>query len=195
MGACLNIGLNRRAKKYSFHEKLLRILWIFGNVFFRLSPTPCFGWRRFILRCFGATIGAQVHIYPTTRILFPWRFRIGDWSAVAGHVLIYNPGEVVLGRSVTVSHGAHLCAGSHDYRRSDLPLLKLPIQVGNEAWLCADCFVGPGVRIGEGAVIGARAVIIRPVEPWTVVAGNPARTVGIRTIQEPGAQFLTSVRI
>jgi putative colanic acid biosynthesis acetyltransferase WcaF len=40
--------------------------------------------------------------------------------------------------------------------------------------------VGPGVSVGAGAVVAARAVAVRDVEAWTVVAGNPARPVGVR---------------
>jgi putative colanic acid biosynthesis acetyltransferase WcaF len=55
------------------------------------------------------------------------------------------------------------------------PLLRPPIMVGPEAWICADAFVGPGVTIGEGAIVGATAVAMNDVNPWTIVIGNPAR--------------------
>src|SRR5262249_4038578 len=97
-------------------------------------------------------------------------------------VFVYNLGPVRLGRRVTVSHRAHLCAGTHDHRRADMPLLRPPISVGDDAWICTDAFVGPGVTVGEGAVVGARAVAVRDVPAWCVVAGNPARAVGQRTL-------------
>jgi putative colanic acid biosynthesis acetyltransferase WcaF len=154
---------------------MLRFLWFFGSLLFRFSPRPCFGWRRAVLRCFGASVGRQVHVYGSTRIYFPWNLTVGDWTAIGEDALIYNLGPVTLGQKVTVSHGAHLCAGTHDYRDPQMPLLKPPIRIEDQAWICADAFVGPGVVVGEGAVVGARAVVTRDVAPWTIVAGNPAR--------------------
>jgi Acetyltransferase (isoleucine patch superfamily) len=178
----LNISTNRSAQKYTVGEQLRRVLWAFGKLLFRFSPRPCFGWRRFVLRCFGAKIGRCVHFYPSTIIYFPWNLTVGDWSAVGEDALIYNLGPVTLGEKVTVSHRAHLCAGTHDYTRLDLPLLKPPIVIRDQAWICADAFVGPGVTVGEGAVVGAHAVVVKDVEPWTVVAGNPARVIKKRTL-------------
>ena len=173
----LDISSNRKAAKYSKSEMAWRVLWSFGRILFRLSPRPCFGWRRFVLRCFGARIGRHVHIYPSTRIYLPWNLTVGDWSAIGEDALIYSLGPVTIGCQATVSHRAHLCAGTHDYRQPDLPLLKPPIVVGDQAWICADAFVGPGVTVGEGAVVGACAVTMKDVPPWTVVAGNPARVI------------------
>ena len=86
---------------------------------------------------------------------------------------------------MTISQRAHLCAGTHDHTDPALPLLKTPIIVGDQAWICADSFVGPGVSIGEGAVVGARAVAVKNVDPWLVVVGNPARPVSKRVIGTP----------
>lgn len=155
---------------------------MFFQSLFRLSPKPLFGWRRGVLRCFGARIGAEVNLHPSSRIYFPWNLAVGDWSAVGEDVLIYNLGPITIGRNVTVSHRAHLCAGTHDYTRADLPLLKPPIQIQDQAWICAEAFVGPGVVVGEGAVVGARAVVTKNVPPWTVVVGNPARVVRARQV-------------
>jgi len=179
----LDIQANRAATKYSSSEMVRRILWSFGRWLFRLSPRPCFGWRRFVLRCFGARIGARVNTYPSTRIYFPWNLTVGDWSAIGEDVLIYNLGQVTLGEKITISHRAHLCAGTHDYSQPDLPLLKPPIEIKDHAWVCADAFVGPGVVVGEGVVVGARAVVMKNVEPWAVVAGNPARVIKKRTLK------------
>ena len=177
----LDISSNRSALKYAASEQLRRVLWGCGKLFLRFSPRPCFGWRRFVLRCFGAKIGCHVNTYPSTRIYFPWNLTVGDWSAIGEDVLVYNLGPVTLGQKVTVSHRAHLCAGTHDYTQRDLPLLKPSIVIGDQTWICADVFIGPGVTVGEGAVVGARAVVTKAVEPWTVMVGNPARVVRKRT--------------
>jgi putative colanic acid biosynthesis acetyltransferase WcaF len=176
----LDIAANRQARKYSKKELLLRILWSFGQFAFRLSPRPFFGWRRLVLRCFGAKIGAHVNTYASTRVYFPWNLTVGDWSAIGEDAFIYNLGPVTLGEKVTISHRAQLCAGTHDYTRADLPLLKPPIVIKDQAWICADAFVGPGVTVGEGAIVGARAVAMKDVPAWAIVAGNPAKSVKLR---------------
>jgi putative colanic acid biosynthesis acetyltransferase WcaF len=182
----LDIAANRRAQKYSSGELRRRLLWSFGQWLFHWSPRPFFAWRRFVLRCFGAQIGEHVHIYNSAVIYFPWKFAIGDWSSVGEGALIYNLAPITIGRQVTISQRAHLCAGTHDYTRLDMPLLKPPIHVGDQAWVCADAFIGPGVNVGTGAVAGARSVVVADVEPWTVVMGNPAKTVNTRQLREAG---------
>jgi len=126
----LNVEQNRRVRKYSSGDIIRRVLWMFAQPLFRFSPRPCFGWRRFVLRCFGAKIGRSVHVYPSATIYFPWNLEAGDESAIAEHAFIYNLGRVTLGARVTISHRAHLCAGTHDHTKADFPLLRPPIHAG-----------------------------------------------------------------
>jgi putative colanic acid biosynthesis acetyltransferase WcaF len=179
----LDIAANRRARKYSRGELVRRVAWAAVWPLFRFSPRPAFAWRRMLLRLMGARVGARVHIYASATITYPWMLEIGDESAIGERALVYNLGRVTIGRRATISHQAHLCAGTHDYTDPALPLVKPPIVVGDEAWVCADAFVGPGVTVGAGAVVGARAVVLRDVEPWMVVVGNPARAVKRREIR------------
>lgn len=127
-----------------------------------------------LLRVFGAHVGRHVHIHPTVRIFVPWHLEIGDWSSIGFDALIYNLGPARIGERVTVSQRAHLCGGTHEYRDATMPLVKSPITVGDDAWICADAFIGPGVTVGPGAIVAARAVVVRGVEADTVVGGNPA---------------------
>src|SRR5512138_1192928 len=101
--AGLDIAANRKARKYSRWEMARRVAWGAGQWLVRLSPRPCFGWRRWVLRAFGARVGAHVHVYPSTRVCFPWNLVAGDWTALGEEVLIYNPGRVTIGQKVTVS--------------------------------------------------------------------------------------------
>lgn len=173
---------NRQAVKYTRSELAARVAWSLVRPLFRWSPRPFFAWRRWLLRLFGARVGRGVHVYSSAEIYMPWHLEIGDWSSIGEWALVYNLGRVTIGRHVTISHQAHLCAGTHDHSKPSLPLLKPPICIGDQAWICADAFVGPAVRVGEGAVVGARAVAVRDVEPWAIVAGNPARRIGTRAI-------------
>lgn len=178
----VDIQANRRTVKYSMREQLRRVGWALAGPLFRFSPRPFFGWRRFVLRCFGASVGRDVNIYPSARVVMPWNVAIGDWSAIGEDALIYNLGKVSIGARVTISQRVHLCGGTHDYTKADMPLIKSPIVIADNAWICADAFVGPGVTVGEGAVVGARGVVVRDVPPWAVVGGNPARVVKQRVL-------------
>jgi len=178
----LDFRANRAARKYSHSEQLGRVAWACGRWLVRLSPRPCFAFRRAVLRLFGARIGAHVHVYPTTRVCMPWNVEIGDWSALGEEVLVYSLGKVRIGRQVTVSYRSHLCAGTHDFTDAALPLLKPPVSLEDGVWIGTDAFIGPGVVVKAGAIVGARAVVVKDVEPMTIVAGNPARPIGRRAV-------------
>lgn len=105
---------------------------------------------------------------------------MGDHSCLSHQVDCYCVDKVYLGPRVTVSQYSYLCTASHDYTRSDMPLVTAPIRIEADAWVTADVFVGPGVTIGEGAVVGVRSTVLRDIEPWTVVAGHPPRVIGQR---------------
>ncbi|MDQ3523949.1 MAG: putative colanic acid biosynthesis acetyltransferase [Chloroflexota bacterium] len=182
----LDIDAARTARPYSTSEYLGRVLWAFATPLFRLSPRPCYRWRRVLLRCFGASVGREVRIHPSARIVIPWNLTIGDQASLGDRVLVYNLGRVHIGPRATVSHLAHLCAGSHDYLDPRLPLLRLPIDIGADAWVCAQGFIGPGLKVGAGAVVAAGAVVTRSVDPWTVVAGNPAKPIKQRVMRPDG---------
>ncbi len=178
----VDVAANRAAPRYSRGENARRVAWALAGPLFRFSPRPCFAWRRLLLRLFGARVGRAAHVYPTTVVAMPWNLTLGEEASLGEHVFVYDLGPVSVGARATVALRAHLCAGSHDLRRADLPLLKPPIVIGAQAFVAADAFVGPGVTVGEGAVVGARAVVVRDVAPWTVVAGNPARVIGTRSL-------------
>lgn len=171
------IDENRAAVKYTWGEQVRRVLWSLGGLLFRCSPRPCFGFRRWLLRVFGASVGRHVHVYPSTQIYFPWNLEIGEWSSIGEWALIYNLGKVTIGMRTTLSQRVHVCAGTHDYQTAAMVLVKPPVRVGDAVWICADAFIGPGVVIGEGAVVGARSVVVKDVPAWMVVAGNPARVI------------------
>ena len=173
----LDIRANRAISKYSKRELLLRVIWGFGKLVFRLTPRPWFGLRRAILRCFGAKVGGNVNIYPSALIYFPWNLEIGDDSSIGEWALIYNLGIVRIGCRTTVSQRVHLCAGTHDYTNPAMPLIKPPITIGDEVWLCADSFVGPGVIVSDRAIVAAASVVVKNVAESTIVGGNPSQVI------------------
>jgi putative colanic acid biosynthesis acetyltransferase WcaF len=178
----IDVFANRQARKWSRKEQIGRVAWALAGPLFRFSPRPFWAWRSFLLRFFGASIARDVHIYPNVQIEIPWNLEIGASAAVGARAILYSLGLIRIGPRATISQGAHLCAGTHDWRDPAMPLLKPPIEIGADAWICADAFVGPGVTIGDASIIGARAVVMRDVAPATIVAGNPAREIGKREV-------------
>jgi putative colanic acid biosynthesis acetyltransferase WcaF len=174
----LDVQANRAARKYSRHEQALRILWTFGRWLIVLSPHPCHGWRRFVLRMFGARVGHQARVHETTDIVMPWNLELGDWCAIGPQVYVYSLGRVRIGARATVSYRSHLCAGTHDFTDPTMPLLKPAVTIGEDAWVGTEAFIGPGVTVGRGAMVAARAVVVKDVEPMTLVGGHPAREIG-----------------
>jgi len=149
-------------------------------------PTPRFrtfdAWRRLLLRLFGADIASTAIIYPTARIWAPWNLQMAERSVLGDRAECYCVDRVTLHERAVVSQLAYLCAATRDIRSLDKPLVTRPIVVERDAWVCARAFVGPGVTVGEGAVVGACAVVMRDVPDWAVVAGNPAEKVRERVI-------------
>ena len=174
----LDVSQNRKEAKWTAGELVIRALWFISLPLFRLSPRQLWWWRRGMLRAFGARIGERAHVYPSVRITIPWNLEIGAEAAVGDRAILYALGPIRICERATVSQYAHLCAGTHDLTKPHRPLVKAQISIGADAWVCADAFVGPGVTVGQQSIVGARAVVMKDVAPFTTVAGNPAREVG-----------------
>jgi putative colanic acid biosynthesis acetyltransferase WcaF len=160
---------------FSSGNRWLRAAWgVVYTLLFRSSPRPCHRWRAFLLRCFGARLGANVHIYPRASIWAPWNLEFADTVAIADDAIIYNPCQVTLGSHATISQQAYLCGATHAYEDPNFPLLAFPISVCDHAWICARATVQAGVQVGDGAVLALGAVATRDLEPWTVYGGIPA---------------------
>ena len=164
----------------------MRALWI--PVWFvgaSWTPRQWKAWRRLLLRAFGARMGPGSDVRGSARVWYPPLLEVHADALVGPHVNCYTMGLIVIGRGALVSQGAHLCAGTHDIDSADFQLKARPIHVGARAWIAAEAFVGPGTRIGEGAVVGARAVAFGELKPWTVYSGNPARAIRARRHTAP----------
>jgi putative colanic acid biosynthesis acetyltransferase WcaF len=165
-------------------NKLTRSLWsIVWLLLFRPSPIPLHGWRRFLLRRFNAWVGVGVHVYPSCKIWAPWNLTMEDYSCLAPNVDCYNVAPIKLGKHATVSQYSFLCTASHDIEDPHMRLTTAPITIGEGAWITADVYIGPGITIGEGAVVGVRSSVFKDVEAWTVVAGNPAKFIKQRELK------------
>lgn len=166
------------------HRKRQLVWRLINATLFRMLALPCLRTARVaLLRLFGAQIDSTANVYASCRIWAPWLLRVGRYSCLAPHTDIYNKAPVTIGDNTVVSQRTMLCTASHDISQSTHPLITAPIMVGNSVWIAAECFVGMGVTIGEGAVVGARGCVFKDVEPWMVVGGNPAKVIKRREIK------------
>ena len=169
----------------SLKNRLMQKMWAVLSYFlFRPFISNIFnGWRISVLRIFGAKIGKGSVVYSSVYIPAPWNLTTGKFCCLGPYVQLHID-KTILGNKVTISQRAYLCSGSHDIDYLNKPFTSAPIVIDDYAWVAAEVFVGPGVTIGEGAVVGARAAVFKNVEPWTVVGGNPAKFIKKRIIKD-----------
>lgn len=171
---------------YTTANRIKRMIWtVCWTLLARPFPKSTFmPWKRFLLRLFGAKVAHTANVYASAKIFMPWNLEMKEYACIASGVDCYNAALIVVGANATVSQGAYLCTASHDIASPRHEQIEKPITIHNRAWIAADAFIGPGVTIGEGAVVGARGCVFRDVEPWTVVGGNPARFIKKRIMKE-----------
>jgi putative colanic acid biosynthesis acetyltransferase WcaF len=163
-----------------------RIIWkIINATIFRIMVGKTFRYpRNMLLRIFGAKICLKSLVYPSCKIWAPWKLEVGKYSCVGPNTELYNKASIIIKNNCIISQGSHLYTASHDYTDKLHPLIFSPIIIEDQVWVAADAFIGMGVTIGEGAVVGARAAVFKDVEPWSVVGGNPAKFIKKRKIND-----------
>ncbi|MGB5135677.1 MAG: putative colanic acid biosynthesis acetyltransferase [Prochlorococcaceae cyanobacterium] len=168
---------------FSLGNRVARVIWQWVWLLLcRPTPAPLHGWRCLVLKAFGARLGRHCHVYPDVRIWAPWNLELDDEACLGRRVICYSMDTISLGKRVVVSQGVHLCTGSHDYESPNFQLFTRPIKIEADVWICTEAFLGPGVTIGEGAVIGARSVVTRSQPAWMVCAGNPCKPIKLRKL-------------
>ncbi len=166
---------------FSLKHRLVRLLWQMAYLLlYRISPRPLHAWRSMLLRLFGAKMGPGCHFYPSGRVWAPWNLICEDSCTLADQAEIYNPSPIYLESHCIVSQQAYICGATHDYNHPDFPMISYSMRLGAYSWICARACVSPGVRVGEGAVLGLGAVAHQDLEPWTVYSGAPAVKVKMR---------------
>jgi putative colanic acid biosynthesis acetyltransferase WcaF len=145
------------------------------SLLYKPSPQIMYGWRRFLLRMFGAKIGKKVILRPSSQITYPWKLEIDDYSWVGDDVVLYNLGNIKIGSNTIISQKSYLCSGSHDYNSISFDILKKPIIIGNSCWIATDVFVAPGVEITDGVIVGARSSVFNSILEKGIYKGNPLK--------------------
>ena len=179
------IDLSQYHNALSRKNQLIRLLWTvaWGLLARPLPRSVGSGWKRWLLRLFGARIAPTAIVYSSAKVYYPANLTMEAYSCLASDVDCYNVAPIPIGANSTVSHGAYLGTASHDITDPLNHLITAPIIIKDQAWVAAGAFVGMGVTIGQGAVVGARAAVFKSVEPWTVVGGNPAKFLKKRILK------------
>lgn len=164
-----------RAASFSLGHRLYRLTWkLTWLVLARWTPSQFHRWRVFLVNCFGAQVHSSAALYPSVEIWYPANLIMGARATLGPRVNCYSMGKISIGEAAVISQGAFLCTGTHDIHRPEFQIMARPIEIGSQCWICAEAFVGPGVKVGEGAVLAARGAAFRDLNDWCVYVGNPA---------------------
>jgi len=170
---------------FRFGLRLHRAVW---NVVWKClaawTPPQFSPWRILLLKLFGARIHSGAAIAASVRVWLPRNLELGPSASIGTGVDCYNMAPIKIGARSVVSQRAFLCAGTHDISDEKFPLRVRPIVIGDDVWVASEAFVGPGVHIGNGCVLGARACAFEDLNEWTVYRGNPATIVKQRKLHK-----------
>ena len=159
---------------------IVQLWWLVQSTFFACSPQFMYGWRRFLLRCFGCKVGRNCIIRPTVRITYPWKVVIGDNSWIGDNTELYSLGEISIGKNSVISQKSYICTGSHNYLKDSFDIFSTPVSIGDGVWIATDVYVAPGVTIGNNAVVGARSSVFKDLPENSICFGSPAHVVKYR---------------
>lgn len=159
-------------------ERAMSFLWrVVWSLLCRWTPDFLWGWRRFIIRLFRGKVASTTLISSSARIEFPWNLRIGSHTRIMHGVIITCMGIVEIGEHCLISQYSHICAGTHEYRDSHMPIERAPVRIGNDVWIASDVFVGPNVTIGDNVIVGARSSVFGDMPSNIIAVGEPARKI------------------
>lgn len=163
----MNLRLN--AKKF-----LVVIMAIFLNL------SILFSIRRAILNLLGCKIGRGVTIHRGIKYFCFGGIFIGDNTTVNFGCYLDGRGGIFLGKNVNISHDVKIYTAGHNVKTCGADFFVKSVKIMDNAWIFPNALIMPGVTIGEGAVVYPGSVVVRDVENFSIVAGNPAKQVGIR---------------
>jgi len=168
---------------FSLGNRVLRVIWgLTWLLLCRFTPPPLHGWRRLVLRAFGAKVAQGARVHGSVVIWLPANLELGANCLIGPRVRLYNQGRITIGAGTVISQGAHICASSHDVRDPHFQLVLRPVQIGDGCWVAAEAFVGPGVTMRDRAVLAARGALFCDAEADTIYRGNPASPIGPRRL-------------
>jgi putative colanic acid biosynthesis acetyltransferase WcaF len=159
-----------------------RFLWYNTNVIFFNSAFPINRVKVFLLRLYGAKIGAGAIIKPRVNIKYPWKLNVGNNVWIGEEVWIDNIADVSIADNVCISQGAMLLCGNHDYKKQTFDLLLGQIVLEEGVWIGAKSTVCPGITCKSHSVLSVGSTATANLESYTIYQGNPAQKVRDRKI-------------
>jgi len=180
---------NPKNDKKSVLGKIHRLIWtIVEKTLFKYSPFFCYGWRRFLLRCFGAKIAKSATVGRLARIESPWNLTMGERSMICNHTWIMCYAPVTIGDQALVGEYSRILTGSHITNSKSYKGISSGVEIGRNAWIASCAILSSGgyktLKIGEGAIVGVGSVVLRNVKPMTIVMGNPAKYIADREFNQ-----------
>ena len=181
------MNLKRQKSPYQnpwpWWTQVLLICWRFSWLFF-CQWTPKFfnPWRVLVLKIFGANLSGMPFIHSTAMIQIPWNLNMKHRACLGENANAYSLGKIKILERATIAQEAYLCTGTHDFNDPSLQLITKPITVGKNAFIGARAMILPGVCIGDRAIVGAMSVVSKDVPDHQIVAGNPAKKIGDRSL-------------
>ena len=151
--------------------------WIFIAI---LKRIPSRNLRIALLRRRGANIAKNVAMYASIEVRHPHGLIIGEGCSIGPKVLLDARKGLEIGENVTIAYEAIIWTLHHDMNSADFHTCGAKTTIDDYAWICSRAILLPGVHIGKGAVVASGAVVTKDVEPFTVVAGIPAKPIGKR---------------
>lgn len=169
---------------FSLRNRAARVVWgLAWLVLARWTSPPMHGWRRLVLKAFGAQVGRGARVHASVRIWLPANLELGDLCLIGPGVILYNQGRITIGSRAVISQRSHICASSHDVNDPHFQLVLRPVTIGAQAWVAAEAFVGPGVSMGDRSVLAARGALFRSIEADAIYSGNPASFLKWRALR------------
>ena len=169
-------------------EKVKNMVWgMINSTLLRFAPPQLAifrKWRVVWLRLFGAKVDWSASVHPRAKIEYPWNLTMGRQSSIGERAWVYAMAPISIGENTCVGKETYLITGSHDIGSNRFELITKPITIGSGCWLTTGVTVLQGVTIGDYAVVAANATVVKDVEAWTVVGGNPARFIKKRVIED-----------
>jgi len=166
-------------KCYScMHRVFGGLQWYFIN--YVLSYFPSKHIRYLGLKICGMQLAKNVRFYNGFHIRSPRKIKIDDGCSIGPNVLLDGRHGLKIGKNCTIAYDAIIWTLSHDYNDSHFCGKGGSVDIGSYAWICSRSIILPGISVGEGAVVASGAIVTKDVKPYSIVAGIPAKQIGMR---------------
>jgi putative colanic acid biosynthesis acetyltransferase WcaF len=169
---------------------LKRGIWFLINAVFFINPlNPISNLKVGLLRVFGSKVGKGVIIKPNVNIKYPWKLQIGNNVWIGEGVWIDNLAPVIIHDNTSVSQGALLLTGSHNYKNIAFDLIVKGIILENGVWIGARSIVCPGVTCQSHSILTVGSVATKDMEAYFIYQGVPAEKKRKRTVDSMAFEY------